>query len=305
MLPNFYVIGAQKCGTTSLHEYLRCHPSIYLPEGKETKFFVDEERYKKGFSYYLDTHFSSCNGAQAVGEVDPDYIYFETGLSRMAEHLDLRRLKFIAVLRDPVKRAFSHYLMTLRRGVEPLSFEEAIDQEETRIAAGYRERMHYSYVGRGFYYRQIRRFLEYAEPSQFLFLRAEELRHDPQDCLRRVYRHLGVDETLEPANVREEYHSARVPRSLAWLHWVQRESAAKKLIRRAIPWKETRHRLRRMLLEANESAAIRLEMSEASRNRLADTYRDENRMLAELLGWDLKEWTGSKAPAPEPAMEAL
>lgn len=110
MLPNFLIVGAQKCGTTSLHEYLYQHPQIYLPEGKETKFFAEDARYSKGITYYEDVCFSTYSGESAVGEVDPDYMYFEQALERIAEHLDLRTTKLIFVLRNPVDRAFSHYL---------------------------------------------------------------------------------------------------------------------------------------------------------------------------------------------------
>ena len=86
MLPNFLVVGAQKAATTSLHNYLAVHPDIYLPAQKETKFFVDDERYMRGIDYYEREHFSGWKGESAVGEVDPDYMYFEQALGRLARH---------------------------------------------------------------------------------------------------------------------------------------------------------------------------------------------------------------------------
>lgn len=133
MLPNFFIVGVQKAATTSLHNYLLYHPEIYLPAQKETKFFVDDKRYAKGIDYYEKTYFSDWNSQPAVGEIDPDYIYFQNALERISLHINISATKFIFIFRNPVDRAFSHYLMTYRRGFEPLSFEDATEQEPNRI----------------------------------------------------------------------------------------------------------------------------------------------------------------------------
>ena len=98
-LPNFFVVGAQKAGTTSLHHYLAKHPNICLPKQKETKFFVDDSLYDKGIEYYESNYFSNCGAKTVVGEVDPDYMYFPIAVERIKRHVvrmlrdgeDLRR----------------------------------------------------------------------------------------------------------------------------------------------------------------------------------------------------------------------
>ena len=102
MLPKFFVVGAQKAGTTTLHNLLASHPEIYLPRQKETKFFVADERYAEGLSHYETQYFAEWDGESAVGEVDPDYMYFPQALERMAVNLDLREIRFIFLLRNPV-----------------------------------------------------------------------------------------------------------------------------------------------------------------------------------------------------------
>jgi hypothetical protein len=196
MLPNFLVVGAQKAGTTSLHNYLCSHPDIYLPRIKETKFFVADERFAKGLHCYEADHFSAWHGEQAIGEIDPDYMYFDQALERMVVNLDLRTMKFIFVLRNPVDRAFSHYLMSVRRGVEELSFEEAAKVESERISKDYLSKMHFSYVSRGFYLPQIQRFLAYANKSSMLFILSEDLKKNTNDVLTSCYRFLEVEEAL-------------------------------------------------------------------------------------------------------------
>ena len=290
MLPNFFVVGTQKAGTTSLHNYLSCHPEIYLPAQKETKFFVDDEQYAKGISYYETEFFSGWDGEKAVGEIDPDYIYFEQALDRMRQHLNLEAMKFIFLLRNPINRAFSHYLMTYRRGLEPLSFEEAIKVEEGRITKGYSEKMHYSYVSRGFYMRQIKRFLEYVDKSQMLFLFSEELKTNPQVCLKTIFSFLEVSDDVIPSNINEKFHCSTVPRNMALMQRIQRQSFEKKIVRLLIPWKNFRHKLRQKLIDFNQTHHHNFTLRDDTRQELAKIFSEENNMLAEFLGKNLSKW---------------
>jgi len=100
MLPNFFVVGAQKSATTSLHFYLAGHPDIFLPKEKESKFFVNDERYILGIKYYENNYFCDWNGQKIVGEVDPDYMYFEVAVERILKHFDMNRLQFIFIFRN-------------------------------------------------------------------------------------------------------------------------------------------------------------------------------------------------------------
>lgn len=292
MLPNFFVVGAQKAATTSLHNYLAGHPDVYLPAQKETKFFVEDRFYKKGIHFYQEEYFSECTGETAVGEVDPDYMFFENALDYMGEHLDLANTKFIFLLRDPVDRAFSHYLMTFRRGLELLSFEDAIEQESARIASGgFDEKEHFSYVSRGFYLRQIEHFLSKVSRSQMLFLFTEDLKRDPDACLEEVFRFLGVTTEYMPDNLGDSYHGAKVPLNAA----LQQRIAGgmtfeKRLLRILVPWKPWREKLRNGLLMLNQRSGKGHVMSDKARCALISLYRTENQRLEQFLGRDLKSW---------------
>ena len=183
-----------------------------------------------------------------VGEVDPDYMYFEKAISRMANHLNLEKMKFIFILRNPVDRAFSHYLMTYRRGLEKLSFEEAIAVEKERITASYHAKLHFSYVDRGFYHTQITRFLNFSHISKLHFILFEDFVTHPVTTLESLYSFLGV--TTETVRSSEKYkvHSARIPRSTFFLGRIKKAGIEKKIIRVLIPWKDLRHRLRELLI---------------------------------------------------------
>ncbi len=301
MLPNFLIVGAQKCGTTSLHEYLRQHPQIYLPDGKETKFFVDDERYKKGILWYEKEHFGAVRNEKAIGEIDPDYMYFEQALERMAVDLDLRSTKLIFVLRNPVDRAFSHYLMTVRRGIETLSFEEAIRVERERITKNYYSNMHFSYSSRGFYLQQIQRCLIYTGKTNMLFILSEDLKKNTMDVLTTCYNFLDVDEGVVPANIGVQHHMAKVPRSKELLQLILRETFAKKLFRFILPSGVLRKKLRAKMLELNEVKAQGIVLQDDIREVLSNKYSEDNAQLSKFIERDLSHWNYCQSEAQDNA----
>ncbi|QBQ54388.1 sulfotransferase family protein [Nitrosococcus wardiae] len=289
MLPNFFVVGAQKSGTTSLHHYLHEHPEIYLPFQKESKFFVHERLFNKGVGYYEKEYFSDWNQELAVGEIDPEYMYIEQALERIIEHFDPSNLKFIFIFRNPVERAFSHYLMTYRRGLEPLTFEEAISVEASRISQGIMPNIHYSYISRGFYLRQVEKFLMHIDKSQMLFLLTEDLRESTLDCLKTTFNFLGVSQNFLPQNINEEFHKATIPRSMTLLHRIQGNGLEKKIIRLCIP-KKLRHKLRKKLLEVNQTNQHKMSLSNQMYQQISEIFLEENNQLSRFINRDLSHW---------------
>lgn len=107
--PNFFVVGAQKAGTTSIYDILATHPEVFVCKKKETRFF--NFHYRKGFEWYLKTYFNtSQNNYLAIGEVNPGYLYATNVPNRIKTHLG-KNIKIIIILRDPAKRAFSQFVM--------------------------------------------------------------------------------------------------------------------------------------------------------------------------------------------------
>ena len=290
LLPNFLVIGAQKSGTTSLHEYLKLHPDIYLPEQKETKFFVNDEIFRQGMEYYESRFFGGWNGEAVVGEIDPDYIYFERGLTRIAENLDVSQLKFVLLLRQPVDRAFSHYLMTYRRGLENLSFEEALEAEADRICQNDINRMHYSYFDRGLYARQVKRLFALVEPSRVHFMLSERLASNPEDEVSRCLEFLGVDPDTQKLNLDQKFHQAVVPRSTGLLQWILADGWHKKIVRAMLPNEKFRLGLRAKLLSWNEKPAQDTRVSPELRLELLRRYTDDILELQDLTKLNLEHW---------------
>jgi hypothetical protein len=209
VLPNFIVIGVQKGGTSSLFNYLLQHPNIVPGYKKEVKFF--DGNYHKGLDWYrynfpLMTQMS--DSMAQTGEASPSYIFHPIVPQRIMEALP--NIKLVLLLRNPVTRAYSHYQGNLRKGHEKLSFEEAIEQEESRllgekdaIIADQHYPMYkylvYSYLARGRYVEQVRHWLKTFPREQILILRSEDLFNNPQEVYTRVLAFLGLSD-WEPEN---------------------------------------------------------------------------------------------------------
>ena len=197
-LPDFLILGAQKAGTTALYAYLRWHPQITGPSFKEVSFF--DRHYARGERWYR-AHLP-VRRKGVVGEASPSYLFHPLAPERVARMLPNARL--IALLRNPVDRAFSHYQHEVALGREQLSFEEALAREDERMQ-GEVERMlrdaayfshawwNYTYAARGRYAEQLERWFEAFPREQVLVLLTDELAADTAGAYRRVLDFLGVD----------------------------------------------------------------------------------------------------------------
>ncbi|HUI89678.1 MAG TPA: sulfotransferase domain-containing protein [Anaerolineales bacterium] len=206
VLPDFLVIGVMKGGTTSFFNYLAMHPQINPPFRKEIKFF--DIHYSRGLGWYR-AHFPlrfKMGPGMITGEATPYYIFHPCAPNRIEKDMlekGLRVEKLIALLRNPVDRAYSHYNHMVRVGREPLSFEEAIKQEAYRLI-GEEERiiadphystfkhLHYSYLARGRYVEQLEKWFKLFPREMMLILPSEELYTSPATAYRKATEFLGL-----------------------------------------------------------------------------------------------------------------
>ena len=202
-VPDFIIIGGMKCGSTALYAYLVEHPQILEASQKEVHFF-DHPRYLRGLKWYRK-HFplkSQLRFNKAItGEASPSYIFHPTVAQRIHDHLPA--VKLIAVLRNPVDRAFSHYQHTKRKGFEEYSFKEAIAAEPSRLAGEESKLLSdptyhshpypaYSYRERGLYWKQLERYYTLFDRDQICILQSEALFADPQRSVSKVFTFLGL-----------------------------------------------------------------------------------------------------------------
>lgn len=244
-LPNFVIIGAQRCGTTSLFEDLSAHPQILKPIGKELQFFTTH--YHLGERWYR-SQFPYLQPGQQTFEATPYYSFHPDVPPRAADMLP--EAKFIILLRDPVARAYSHYLHSRSLRVEKLTFEEALDAEAARLAQAARlglntrigRNLHqnFSYVSRGIYAPQLMRWRAHVPEERFKVVRSEDFYENPDAVHADVLSYLGLP-----------------------------------------PWHP--QRFKRANVQASDGNAAR--MTPATHARLCEQFEADGQQVSRMLGW--------------------
>jgi len=213
VLPDIIIVGAQKAGTTSLYAYMAGHPQLRRSHVKEVHFFdggldPSVDSYARGENYYRA--FFPLRPFLPAGvktyEASPLYIYHPLVAGRIARMVPGARV--IALLRNPVERAISHYFHDQRAGREPLPILEAMQAEDDRVSAAAARKdfnspdfIERSYKSRGLYAQQLQRYYDQLPEEQILVLSAEELFSRPKETLERVYDFCGVDSGKLPADL--------------------------------------------------------------------------------------------------------
>ncbi len=212
---NLFIVGAQKAGTTALHSYLSRHPDIQMSTRKELHFFDNERLDWSNPNYSLFESSFPETGRVVRGEATPIYLYWPNSIERLKAYDPSARL--IVMLRHPTFRAFSHWKMETVRGVESLSFDEAISdvgRERVRNAPLGVHR-NFSYVERGFYASQIERLLKIFPRNQILFICTDDLWIETGNTIEKIEEFLCLDKRI---SAKKEYiilASTKIPEDLS------------------------------------------------------------------------------------------
>ena len=290
MLPNFFVIGAYKSGTTSLYEYLAQHPQVFLPRVKEPNYFAfaapGEKRETPVFQKSVKTLdeyealYEKAGGFVAIGDVSPEYMTSHSACRTIRASVPHARL--IAILRNPVERAYSDYLMYRRDGKEHLAdFSQALEAQAERAArldpTGF-------YISTGFYGEQLARYYELFPAAQIKVFLLEELQSDGPRVLSRMFEFLGVDPAFVPGKLTVHNRSG-----VASSYWIgklfQYKNFLAPLARRIIP-RGLRTNIRRRIEDSLQRPALPPEV----RQSLIETYRADLQLLQRLTGRSFSHW---------------
>ena len=270
--PNFFIVGAPKAGTTSLYQYLNAVPGVYMSPMKEPRYFTtivpvetsavppvrDKAEYLRLFQGVKDE--------VAIGEASVAYLRDPETPKRIHDVVPGARI--IILLRDPVERAFSNYLMHVREGWQTVSFQEALQK------GLYRD----SYLEEGFYAEQIKRYLDTFGPERVKILIFEEFIQDTKRAVSDVLRFLDVDS--EPPDSAGEAHNAfAMPRS-RWAYRIFGSRVARRAARKLLPTPLRILVKGRVLLKKVSKPA----MPQEARKFLEDFYRDDVGKLEEFFG---------------------
>jgi len=196
---DFIGIGAQKCGTSWVYACLYEHPQVCAPV-KEIHFF-SRDRFSKGKEWY-ESHFVGCVAGKKSGEYSTSYLYAPEAPERI--HRYYPNVKLIAILRDPIARAYSQYGNAIKAGEikEGVAFEEYVGTERSALEQGR-------------YAEQLDRYLKFFDASQLLVLAYEDSKTDPALFIRTIYTFLGVDPNFVPSMLHSEINVARIPKNIA------------------------------------------------------------------------------------------
>lgn len=250
-LPTFVIAGAQKCGTSTLVATLRRHPQVHMAKPKELHFF-DRKR-DEGLEWYAE-QFTPKGKQIAWGEASPTYVYEDVARQAMCDGLP--DAQFVVILRDPAKRAYSHFWHSQRLDFETVeTFEEALDLEPERMASPERrDRMRFSYLDRGHYIEQIEDLVARHDRDKVHVMLLDDLGNDRVPTLEKLMNFIGVDPAY--ASSIKEQHTNKY----------------------------------RVGERGNQKVVSYPPMPPETRARLVEHFRPWNDRLGEWLGRDLSAW---------------
>ncbi len=284
VLPNFLVIGAQRCATSWMYFCLKEHPDIFLPFIKEVHYFCDF--YEKGFVWY-ERYFNICKGQKAIGEISPSYLYSEKAPERISR--DLKDVRLIVCLRNPIDRAYSQYKKHLRAGTQTKSFEEAMEADP-------------QYIERGYYFQQISRYLEFFPREKLLILFYDDLMNNPLVFLKNIFSFLEVDANFVPSSCNKTIPSERLKSAYSYIHNVSFFLQSKMNLSKLINYlkkplllkildKFFTSKVAYSMIPRDNTDKLKVNpMNEKTRKKLQRVFYDENRKLADYVGRDLSSW---------------
>ncbi len=296
-LPNFLLIGAMKAGSTSLYQYLKRHPQIFMSPIKEPNFFALEGQVlaNPGVTVtHIDDYralFANVTHEIAIGEASVRYLYSPKA-ARQIQHY-ISHAKLIAILRNPIERAFSAYAYQFSRGSDlSPTFDAALALEPERIRQGYDCWWHYQAMG--FYYSQLNYYYERFDAAQIQIYLYDDFRDRPQDVVSHMFRFLGVDDQVA-IDVDKRHNPTRVPKNMAIHTFLTRPHPIKELIKPLVP-QAMRYRFvkklrTRNLVQPNKAAAAApRHISNEAKATLITAYRDDILNLQDLIQRDLSHW---------------
>jgi hypothetical protein len=310
--PNFLIIGAAKCGTTSLYHYLRQHPEVYMSPIKEPNHFstdilpsefsseyklyerskqLNVAEYVKGDmkteqwgAYVHDEHiynqlFKFASGYKARGEISNSYLYSGVAARNIFEkHPDM---KIVAILRQPAERAYSHYLANLRDGRTTLSFRDEVQFDDAKTRHGWG--ISHLYYELGLYAEQIERFQKLFPADQVRIYLFDDLKTDNKALTQDLFRFLGI-ETETAIDYKEKFNEARIPKNATLIKTIT-QTGLKRKIFRALP-ESLKENIKSLFFKKDPVP----KMSSADREWMTSRYKNEIIRLQGLLQRDLTTW---------------
>lgn len=296
-MPNFLLIGTQKGGTTALAFHLAKHPQIYLSPVKEPGFF-DFEGHKPNFCGPGDRQlyrfvttdiqayrqlFEGVSDEIAIGEATTWYLYSPKAPERIHQYIP--DVKLIAILRNPIDRAYSAFMHAIRDERETLSdFAAALDQEETRIKQNWEYLWRYKQMG--FYSVQLQRYFDLFDRSQIRVYLYEDLNNSPTKLLEDICQFLKVDEAHMPT-MSQRLNTSGMPKNKLLNQLLKKPNPLKSTLKFLVP----SHKMRWYIsIKLRNQNLVKPKMPSAIKHKLLEAYNQDILKLQDLIDRDLSSW---------------
>lgn len=300
--PDFLIGGTSAGGTSFLSAILVQHPQIYLPKKMrpEPHFFYKSWEYQKGHDYYVNKWFKNVpNTAKAVGERSSSYMFGENLVAERVKSFN-PNMKFIFTLRNPIERAWANYRYTVLEGLEENSFEDALNNEEERIKSQkgiWSEIQPFNYTGRGFYFKQIKSFMEHFPKNNILLLKSELLSSQTKVEIKKILNFLNIRDSNFDFNNVPNHTSCNVINPSLQVNLRKYFKDKFDLIIEAIrknqnifTFSENEEDDENLKKLKDNIFAKKQKMSFDSRNYLQKLYKDDINNLKSLIDFELKDW---------------
>ena len=282
MKVGFFIVGAPKAGTTSLYHYLSAHPNVTMSKKKETNYFSDQEIFQNKLYYgksrvdslaKYEKLFPVLNADQIYGEASVSYLFYKEVPNRIKEYNS--EAKIIIMLRDPVERAFSHYLMDYKLGLISESFESVFIKKSGIFFQ--------QYFDLGNYTNQIKRYFDIFEISNIHIIWHSDFKSNSKIEMQKVYKFLDLDNFFA-FDMKTIHNPFSLPkniliRKMYSMVWLRRAAAflfPKKLVLS----------IKKMLFNKDKKP----ELSEKLRKEIIQYYLSDIVDLEELLNKNLESW---------------
>lgn len=272
MLPSFIIIGAMKCGTSSLFHYLKLHPEVGMSDIKEVDYFVAENNFQKGPDWYKDRFKGPF---KQYGEVSPNYskAHHFKGVPRRMYNM-LPDIKLIYLVRNPVDRIISHYTHNIADGREQQDINKALTNLTTN---------HYVMCSR--YYWQIEQYLQYFSKKQLLVVHTQRLKDERKTTLRAIFDFIGVDASFYTRAYEQTFHQTTQKRKRGKISRLILENSLIKPLKRAIP--ET---FKDSVKKTTRPVVKKPELSSSLEEKLKNTLYEDVQSLRKFTGNDFEGW---------------
>jgi hypothetical protein len=275
------IVGVEKAGTTSLLRYLSEHPEIASHKVMEMPYFVNDDIYHSGWNQSFKDYFDFNTNRKIILAKSVGCMYWNHVPERLYQHNP--NLKLIAVLRNPVDRAYSAYWYALQMGREDkMTFEEAILAENERLKTNidYHLRYH-AYLHRGLYGLQINQLLKFFTPTQIKIVAYEEFKEKPTDTVNTLFNFLELDSVKVNTLVRHNETSTEKNQIIAWLE--HQNPITRKGIS-AFFSTNLKNKIRSLLEKANNKQALNIPpIDERIKSQLINFFKDDEVLLQQLI----------------------